>query len=125
MANVTVGCKLPHGLQCKLSNKDGSETIVVLRGANSGTIVGLDGKVIRGTCGYTTVDESFITAWLLAYKDLEPVKQKLIFVQKNLGEAKAQGADQVAQKTGFEALDQNNLVNGITKADEAGKSEAE
>lgn len=125
MANVTVGCKLPHGLQCKLPNKDGSETIVILKGANSGTIIGLDGRVIRGTCGYTLVDESFITAWLGAYKDLVCVKNKLIFIQKNLDNAKAQAADQVEQKTGFEAMDQNALVNGITKAETPGAPEKE
>lgn len=125
MANVTVGCKLPHGLQLKLPNKDGSETVVVLKGANSGTIIGLDGRVIRGTCGYTPVDEAFITEWLKVYKDYVPVKQKLIFIQRNLGEAKAQAADQADQKTGFEPMDQNKLVNGITPADKPGAEKDE
>lgn len=101
MANVIVGCKLPHGLVLSLPN---NKTRVTLKGANSETIVGLDGKVVRGSCGYTPVDESFINAWLKTYAESTMVKQQLIFVQKNEANAKAQAAEQEDQKTGFEPV---------------------
>lgn len=102
MPNVIVGCKLPHGLIIRLPN---AETPVTLKGANSGTIVGLDGKVVRGTCGFTPVDEAFITQWLKLNAPMVMVKKGLVFVQKDQKNAAAEASDKAAVKTGFEAVD--------------------
>lgn len=111
MANVTVGCKLPHGLVLTLPN---SKVRVTLNGANNGTVVGLDGKVVRGTCGYTQVDENFIASWLKLYGETTMVKQQMIFVQKNEASAAAKAAELAKEKTGFEAVDPAKPgVNGI------------
>ena len=113
MANVIVGCKLPHGLVLNLPN---SKVRVTLNGANSGTVIGLDGKVMRGTCGYTPVDEGFIAQWLKLYGETTMVKKQMIFVQKNEGSAKAMGAELEKEKTGFEAVDPAKPgVSGINK----------
>lgn len=116
MPTVIVGCKLPHGLVLKLS---GVKTSVTLKGANSNTIVGLDGKVQRGTCGFTVVDEAFITKWLKTYQDTTMVRKELIFIQKNQKDAEAQAAEQVDQKTGFEPVNPDKpAVPGVTPAEE-------
>ena len=121
MAQVTVGCKLPHGLILQLPK---TSQRVTLRGANSNTVLGLDGKVARGTCGYTKVDDAFIQAWLKLYAQTTMVKNGLIFVAKNEAEAKAEAADTAAQKTGFEAVDPDKpAVPGIKPVEAAGKTE--
>lgn len=110
--NVTVGCKLPHGLVLQLPN---SKVRVTLNGANSNTIVGLDGKVQRGTCGFTQVDEGFVNAWLKLYASTTMVSKGLVFVQKNQKDAQAKAAEVNDQKTGFEPVDpEKPAVAGIT-----------
>lgn len=117
MPNVTVGCKLPHGLIIRLNSN--SKTQVTLNGANSGTVVGLDGKVQRGTCGFTQVDETFINAWLKAYADTVMVKKGLIFISKNQKEAQAQADDKENIKTGFEPTDPAKpAAPGVTPAEQ-------
>lgn len=116
MPNVTVGCKLPHGLVIRLNN---TKTQVTLNGANTGTVVGLDGKVQRGTCGFTQVDESFINSWLKAYADTVMVKKGLIFISKNQKEAEAEANDKSSIKTGFEPTDPDKpAAPGVTPAEQ-------
>lgn len=117
MSQVTVGCKLPHGLVLELPNVKHK---VTLKGANSNTIVGLDGKVQRGTCGFTQVDEQFIGQWLKLYKGTTMVQKELIFVQKTQKDAQAQATEQKDQKTGFEPVNPEKPgAPGVTPAEKA------
>lgn len=102
MPTVTVGCKLPHGLVLQLQ---GNKQRVTLRGANSNTVVGVDGKVVRGSCGYTQVDSDFATAWLKAYAQTTMVSKGLIFIEKSQKDAAAHAAELEPEKTGFEPVD--------------------
>lgn len=97
---VTVGCKLPHGLIIGIGDKQ-----VALNGANSSEII--------GGYGLTKVDKDLATAWFDAYKDYDPVKAGLIFVQGKEADAKAQAKEQAGVKTGTEKLDPKKPAPGI------------
>ncbi len=109
MANptVTVGCKLPDGLIIEFEGHR-----LHLRGSNSSRVFGGYGL----TPG---VDKAFFESWLGLYgKDYEPVKQGLIFVQSDDSRARAQANEQADVKNGFEGLDPNKPVAGVTQAEE-------
>ena len=97
---VTIGCKLTTGLIIGIGGKQ-----VTLNGANSSGIV--------GGYGLTSVDKELADAWFEAYKDFDPVKAGLIFVQDKEANAKAQAKEQTGVKTGTEKLDPNKPAPGI------------
>jgi lipid II:glycine glycyltransferase (peptidoglycan interpeptide bridge formation enzyme) len=112
MAQVTVGCKLPHGLVIKTGGKSAT-----LAGANSSRIV--------GGYGLTQVDKDLFDAWRKEYADYAPLKNQLIFVQEKPASAESQAKEQAAVKSGLEPLDISKPVAGVKAEAYEGKPSAE
>lgn len=105
MQTVTVGCKLPNGLHLDHAGKR-----VTLNGANASQII--------GGCGFTTdVDKDFFDAWCTSHADFPPLKLGLIFAQNKKMSTEAEAREKETLKTGFEGLDPEKPMPGITKAD--------
>lgn len=108
MANVLIGCKLPHGLQLQLAD-DESETVVVLNGQNQNGY-SKDMYVPPVPYGETKVDADFWNAWKKENAGLDFVKKGLVF-EAPVGKpaelaAKAKDTD----KTGLEPLNQADIA---------------
>lgn len=112
MANVIVGCKLPHGLIIKTA----SGQSVTLNGANSSKII--------GGYGLTPVDKEFFDAWKAEYASFEPLKNNLIFEQATERSAVSQATEQAEVKSGLEPLDLDKPAAGVKAESHEGKSEA-
>lgn len=112
MANVTVACKLPHGLIIKSGGKS-----VTLNGANSSKII--------GGYGLTPVDKNFFEAWKAEYASFEPLKSGLIFEQANEKSAVSQANEQDEIKSGMEPLDLDKPAAGIKPEAYEGKPVSE
>jgi hypothetical protein len=116
MADVVIGCKLPHGLVLELvepgplMQPQAPGRRVVLKGANS---------LPRAAHGFlstppawpefpyalTIVDKGFWDAWYARNKDLEIVRGGQIFVADDVKAAKAMAKERVHDvKTGLEPL---------------------
>lgn len=108
MSQITVGCKLPHGLHLDVGGKR-----VTLNGANSTEIVDSHGV----KTGLTQVDKEFFDAWMGIYKGSAFVKSGAIFASENQGKVKAEAAEKRKVKTGFEGLDPDAPAPGIVKDD--------
>lgn len=117
MATVTIGCRLPCGIQLEHKGVN-----VVLNGQNTAApspIILLNEEL----CGYTEVDQSFWEAWKKSVKtgpegqevDFAPLDSQAIFEAPNQREAKAKAKDVKSEKTGHEPLSQN--AKDIEKAD--------
>lgn len=102
MPQVTVACKLPHGLIIQIPGA----APVRLNGANSSNVIGGHG-LTEG------VDKEFFDKWASIYKDFKPLKLGLIFAQEKAASAQAQAKEQAANKTGFEGLDPQNPTPGV------------
>lgn len=105
MANVVIGCKLPHGLRM---NVDGTE--VHLKGANS--------SLIFGGYGMTEVDSDLADKLFDQYADAEYIKREMIFKQSNAKAAKSAAEERKDEETGLEGLDKDAPMPGITPTDE-------
>lgn len=105
MSNITVGCKVIHGIKLRHEGKS-----VVLAGAKSSKII--------GGYGLTEVDKGFFEAWCEANKDSALLKADLIFAQEKPQSAVAQAKDQEDVKSGFEALDMSKPVPGVQVNDD-------
>lgn len=101
MPNVSVACKLPHGLILELPNAEP----VRLNGANHP-------EAIAGF-GITAVDKDFFEAWKTAHKDFAPLVKGLIFAQDRADSIRAEAKDKAALKTGLEGLDPEAPAPGI------------
>ena len=112
MANVIVGCKLPHGLIIKTGGKS-----VTLNGANSSRIV--------GGYGLTSVDKDVFEAWKAEYASFEPLKSGLIFEQANERSAVSQATEQQEIKSGLEPLDLDKPAAGVKPESYEGKPASE
>lgn len=106
MAKIFVGCKLPHGLHL-----DHNGARVTLNGANTGTIVGVDGI----KTGLTEVEKDFFDAWLAVHKDAPYVIGGMVFANDKLNDTKGQAAEMANVKTGFEGLNPEAPAPGIEK----------
>jgi hypothetical protein len=94
MATITVGCKLPNGLDMRIG-----DTIVSLKGF-------MRGANIIGGYGITeNVDEAFFDEWLKRHAHLKVVQDVLVFKQPNIKEAAAQAKDTAKKKSGLEQID--------------------
>jgi hypothetical protein len=105
MAKVSVGCKLPHGLQIKVA-----DTVVVLAGTNSSLVIGGYG-ITEG------VDKDFFDAWMAANADSAAVKGEFIFSHSKTENVKAEAADNAQNTNGFEGLNPAAPAPGINPAD--------
>lgn len=112
MANVIVGCKLPHGLIIKSGGKS-----VTLNGANSSRII--------GGYGLTPVDKDFFDAWKAEFASFEPLKSGLIFEQANERSAVSQATEQQEIKSGLEPLDLDKPAAGVKPESYEGKPASE
>jgi hypothetical protein len=110
MPNITVGCKLPHGLIIRTGGKS-----VTLAGANSSRIV--------GGYGLTQVDKDFFDAWKTEFAQFPPLKQGLIFAQDKVAAAESQAKEQAEIKSGLEPLDIKAPVPGVAAEAFEGKPE--
>ena len=97
---VTVGCKLAHGLVIGINGVHAR-----LNGAN-------DSKIIGGY-GLTQVDKELADAWFEAYKEFDPIKAGLIFVQSKEDNAKAEASERKGTKSGAEKLNPKAPAPGI------------
>ena len=111
MANVTVCCRLPHGIIIEMGSKK-----VKLNGANDDPAVKSPIATILTdeAFGETQVDEQFWAAWSKEHANFAPYKSGAIFVAKDKASAKASVKDK--GKTGFEPLDQKAA--GVKPADD-------
>ncbi|WP_258561851.1 hypothetical protein [Salmonella bongori] len=109
---VSVGCKLPNGLQVTLDGKT-----VILNGAASTALRGLDGAIPEGAFGVTQVEKDFMDKFIAIYHDAAYIQNNAVFIQKDERSVKAQGKDLEKSKTGLEGLDPENPAPGVKKAD--------
>lgn len=100
MANITVGCKLPHGLIIQVGGKK-----VTLNGANSSRII--------GGYGLTLVDKDFFEAWSKEFASFQPLQDGLIFAQDSANKAEGQAKEQVDLRSGFEPLNFDKPAPGV------------
>lgn len=124
---VTVGCRLPCGLQMQLyTMEDYQEPVMgggwktVKRALPLGKPVKLHGAAkaigkdvpwdIRSGAGLTHgVDADFFAKWMDDNKGSDVVKGGHIFAHAKTGEVIAEAKDKISEKTGLEPLDRNNL----------------
>lgn len=107
MATITIGCRLPSGVILDLE-KDG-QTIksVELAGQRQAQERSPIIILTPEDYGTTEVDESFWSAWKdQVGPDFSLLKNNVIFEAKNRTEVKAKAKDAKAQKTGLEAMPQ-------------------
>jgi len=104
MANVSVACKLPHGLVLSIEGKPS----VTLAGANHPDAV--------AGFGITRVDKDFFEAWSGIHKDFIPLTKGLIFAQERSDSLRAEANEKTSEKTGFEGLNPQNPGPGLVPA---------
>lgn len=94
-----VGCKLPHGLQCELRDKNGNTTDRhVIKGMNDARIVGGYG-ITQG------VPKSFMEEWFKRNFKHPAVVNGMIFMQTDTSSAEAQAKEGRDIRTGLESID--------------------
>ena len=96
MANVLIGCWLPHGIVLRHPLKQG--VTATLLGLNSS-------KIIGATFITTEVDSEFWAAWKLANPAFSPYTSNAIFEAKSESHAAGMAKEFKDEKTGFEKLD--------------------
>ncbi len=106
MANIVVGCKLPHGLEIRVGDKS-----AVLLGSNASLVIGGHG-ITEG------VDKDLFDAWVVANKDSAAVTGGFIFAHGKTESVKAEASEKKGNKNGFEGLDPAKPAPGI-EADKA------
>ena len=107
-AKVTIGCKLPAGHILELNIGKPNVQRVVLKGANDARIV--------GGYGFTQVESDFWEAWHKINKDLDFVKNGMVFVEKTENDAAAHAVEMTSEVSGFEGVDPKQAPKGITAA---------
>lgn len=97
---VSVGCKLPHGLHLDLKNSEGPVRV---------TLVGANASRIVGGYGITeNVSSDFMAQWLKKNAKHPSVVKGLIFIHSDTKSAEAMAkerADDPQTATGLEAID--------------------
>lgn len=106
MANVIIGCKLPHGIV--LEHPLDSTKTKVIKGLNREIVVG-------SGYGTTEVDIDFWEQWVAVNKEFVPFKNGSIFVAKNKESITAVAKEYEKVKTGLEPIDPNAKVEGGLK----------
>lgn len=108
MANetVTIACKLPHGLHLDLQRPGQPKERVTINGFTHP-------RAIAGFGITEGVSKEFFDEWMRQNKDLEPVKQGLIFAHAQAKSVVDQAKEKVNLKSGLEALDPNKPAPGI------------
>ena len=109
---VSVGCKLPNGLQVTIDGKT-----VILNGAATTSLRGLDGAIPEGAFRVTQVEKDFMDKFVAMYQDAAYIQNNAIFIQKDERSVKAQAKELAEEKTGLEGMDPENPAPGVKKAD--------
>jgi hypothetical protein len=109
MPNVTVGCKLVNGVILGYQGKR-----VALAGAKSSRII--------GGYGMTEVDKDFFEAWCKANADSALLSGNLIFAQERASMAEGKAKEQASVKTGFEPINPEKPVPGVSAEAYEGKA---
>ena len=100
MANVVIGCRLPHDLRL---NVDGAE--IHLEGANSPNVF--------GGLGMTEVDYELAYRLLSQYADAEYIKREMVFKQVNAKAAQYAAIERKDDKAGLEGLDKDTPMSRV------------
>jgi hypothetical protein len=137
-AQVTVCCKLPHGLTMRLFDMveiyeqvlgGGSRAVkvaqerkerVTVNGFSYAQNVAPHCKMTGGYAITTGVDKEFWDAWLAQNKDSDVVKNFMIFAHENGNSAQAQANEHAKEYTGvnaMERLDPENLKGSVKQSD--------
>jgi hypothetical protein len=128
MATCHVGCKLQNGLIMELitpglmSQPTPAGKRVVIKGANSMLERPRDTPLI-GKFAFTEVDEAFAVEWFERNKDMDFVKNGMVFMQKNVASANAEAKEKANILTGLEPLNPDKearLPHGVSPDKEAG-----
>ena len=117
MANILIGCKLPHGLQLQVTERP---EVVVLNGQNQNAI-DRDFYVPTTPFGETEIDNDFWQAWKKENAGLDMLKNGLIF-EAPVGkpaELKAKAKD--APKSGLEPNNPKEIKKDGVEVDTQGK----
>jgi hypothetical protein len=131
---VTVCCKLPHGVELRLfdmveQNEPvmGGGTRLVKVAVPKGESIIIHGnshpqnaaprsQIVSGGYAITpNVDKAFWEAWLAANKNLDMVKNGMIFAQGKADNAAAEAKDRRATLSGAERLDPHKLPGKLQK----------
>lgn len=111
MPNITVGCKIVHG-------------IILAHGGKRVTLAGSKASRIIGGYGLTEVDQGFWEAWCKANADSTLPKSQVIFAQEKPASAVAQAKEQEGVKSGFEPINPDKPAAGVNAEAYEGKPEA-
>lgn len=101
---VVVYCKLPNGLHLKVD-----DTVIILKGYNHGLREDEENPkpILPNGVTYTYVPLELWDAWYKQNKELEFVKNRLIWAEKSMKHAKKASHEEMI-KTGFEPLSQDS-----------------
>jgi hypothetical protein len=125
---VTVCCRMPHGLELRISPPGDAERRakmsanktpdlspvayvdrVVIKGANRAPDYHLKDNRLLGRVGRTQVDKSFWDAWLAQNKDGPLVQNSCVFAEATDARAEAKSREFRNVKTGFEPIEPDDL----------------
>jgi hypothetical protein len=130
-ATVTIGCKLPHGLWLEvvqpgeMTQPRPAGVRVKLNGANTLRIQNPAGPTNPATAMYalTVVDKAFWDAWYARNKDLDFIKNGVVFVASDQKEAAAMSAERGNVRSGLEPITPGEVNQDARVKDIAGKVE--
>lgn len=131
-ATVTVGCKLPHGLKARIFvMADASEALrdgttrpikqarqvgepIVFKGYLERYQPNLPPAARMSSVAYTEgVPLDFWEQWVAQNHDLDALRNGLVFAQRDMSEARAQGRDLANVTVGLEPIDPDSPQYGI------------
>lgn len=102
--NVVVYCKLPNGIHLRVD-----DTVITLQGYNHGLRKDEENPkpILSNGVTYAYVPLEFWESWYQQNKELELVKNRLVWAEKSLKRAKKSSKEEMI-KTGFEPLSQDS-----------------
>lgn len=136
MPTVTVGCKLPHGLELRLFRMEKVQHPVMGGGFREveeareigGKRVVINGwshpqnaapraQMAHGTALTMGVDKEFFDKWMEQNREHAAVKNGLIFCAEKDGNVFAEAKAKEKVRSGLERLDPDHLPKGVKKAE--------
>jgi hypothetical protein len=135
MPEVTVACRLPHGLKLRLFDMVESQEPVMGGGfrkvkiaRDTGKSVTINGwahpqnaaprmQLVEGFALTPGIDKEFWDAWVIQNKEHDAVKNHLIFAHEKETSTAAEAKEKKSVRSGLERLDPKNLPRGIQKSD--------
>jgi hypothetical protein len=107
---VLIGCRLPNGLILQHpKNRDIKVKLAGTYEAKSEEGLYMPPRL------YTTtpVDAEFWAEWKAAYVGFPPLKNRAVFEARSDDEATQKAKDVKKEKTGFEGMDKNAVIDGV------------